>query len=53
MRDMGSVLGLAKSPQEGMATHSVFLHGKFHGEEPGYSYSPWGYTESRHKGDVK
>ena len=36
MRDVGSVLGLAKSPQEGMVTHSSVLAWKIPWtEEPG------------------
>ena len=40
MRDVGSVLGFAKSPQEGMATHSSVLAWKIPWtEEPGWLQS--------------
>ena len=30
---------------EGMATHSVFLSGEFHGQRSLAGYSPWGLNE--------
>ena len=32
--------------EEEMATHSVFLAGKLHGQRNLASYSPWGHRES-------
>ena len=32
--------------KKGMATHSVFLLGEFHGHRSLVSYSPWGHKES-------
>ena len=38
--DLGSIPGLVRSLEEGMATHSIFLPGEFHGtEEPGWIQS--------------
>ena len=38
-----------KDPQEkGMATHAVFLHGKFHGQRSLAGYSPWGCKRVGH-----
>ena len=31
---------------KGMATHSVFLLGEFHGQRSLAGYSPWGHNES-------
>ena len=44
--DLGSIRGLVRSLEEGMATHSIFLHGEFHGQRSLDGYSPWGCTES-------
>ena len=38
--DLGSIHGLGRSPLEGMATHSIFLPGEFHGQRSLVSYSP-------------
>ena len=31
--------------EEGMATHSLFLPGEFHGQRSLAGYSPWGHKE--------
>ena len=42
--DLGSVPGLGRFPVEGMATHSIFLPGEFHGQRTLAGYSPWDHT---------
>ena len=42
----GSIPGLVRSLEEGMATPSIFLPGEFHGQRSLDGYSPWGCTES-------
>ena len=44
-RDLGSIPGLGRSPEEGMATHSSILAGKSHGERSLAGYSPWSCKE--------
>ena len=39
-------LGWEDPLEEGMATHSRILPGKFHGQRSLANYSPWGYRES-------
>ena len=46
VRDVGSIPGLGRSLGEGMATHSVFLPGEFHGQRSLAGYSPWSCQES-------
>ena len=46
VRDVGSIPGLGRSLGEGMATHSVFLPGEFHGQRSLAGYSPWTQKES-------
>ena len=43
--DPGAVPGSGRSLEKGMAAHSVFLPGKFHGQRSLVGYSPWGHTE--------
>ena len=38
---MGSIPGLRKSLEKGMATHSSILAGEFHGQRRLAGYSPW------------
>ena len=38
-------LGQQYPMEEEMATHSVFLPGKFHGQRRLVGYSPWGHKE--------
>ena len=42
---MGSSLGQQDPVEEEMATHSVFLPGKSHGQRSLVGYSPWGHKE--------
>ena len=44
--DPGAVPGSGRSLEKGMAAHSVFLPGKFHGQRSLVGYSPWGCKES-------
>ena len=44
MGDLGSILGLGRSPGE-ENTHQLFLPGEFHTEEPGGLHSSWGHKE--------
>ena len=37
--------GLEDPLEKGMATHSVFLAGEFHGQRSLVGYSPWGHKE--------
>ena len=39
-------LGWEYPLEKGMATHSSFLPGKFHGQRSLVGYSPWGCKES-------
>ena len=39
-------LGWEHPLEEQMATHSIFLLGKFHGQRSLEGYSPWGCKES-------
>ena len=39
-------LGQEDPLEKEMATHSIFLPGKFHGQRNLVSYSPWGCIES-------
>ena len=43
--DPGSVPGLGRSLEKGMAAHSSIL-GEFHGQRNLAGYSPWGQKES-------
>ena len=38
-------LGQEDPMEKGMATHSVFLPGKLHGQRSLVGYSPWDYKE--------
>ena len=38
-------LGREDPLEKGMATHSVFLPGEFHGQRSLVGYSPWGHKE--------
>ena len=38
-------LGLVDAAEEKMATHSIFLAGKFRGQRSLVGYSPWGCKE--------
>ena len=38
-------LGQEDPMEKGMATHSVFLPGKLHGQRSLVGYSPWGHKE--------
>ena len=44
--DMGSIPGLERSPEEGMATHSITLAGKISWIEETGGYSPWDCKQS-------
>ena len=45
--DLGSVLGLGRSPGEGNSLPTpVFLPGEFHRQRSLAGYSPWGHKES-------
>ena len=45
--DMGSIPGLGRSPEGGIATHSsIFLPGEPHGQRSLAGFSPWGRKES-------
>ena len=46
LRDMVRSLGQEDPLEKEMATHSVFLPGKFHGQRSLVEYSPWGWKES-------
>ena len=46
IKDAGSISGLGRSPEEGMATHSVPLPGKSHGRRSLVGYSPRGRKQS-------
>ena len=39
-------LGQDDPLEKGLATHSVFLPGEFHGQRSLIGYSPWGHKES-------
>ena len=43
--DVSLILGLGRSLEEEMATHSSIL-GEFHGQRSLVGYSPWGHKES-------
>ena len=43
--DLGSIPGLGRSPEKGMATHSSVLAGEFYGQRSLAGYSPWGRKE--------
>ena len=43
---LGSIPGLGRSLEKGMATSQVFLHGEFHGQRSLESCSPRGLQES-------
>ena len=43
--DLGSIPGLGRSLEKGMATTPVFLPGEFHGLRSLVGYSPWGHKE--------
>ena len=43
-------LGWEDPLEEEMATHSVFLLGKSHGQRSLVGYSPWGHERVRHEG---
>ena len=43
---LGSIPGLGRSLEKGMATSQVFLHGEFHGQRSLESCSPRGRQES-------
>ena len=45
IRDVGSIPGLERSPEKGMATIPVFLPGESHGQRRLAGYSPWGRKE--------
>ena len=44
--DLGSISGLGRFPVEGMAAHSIFLPGEFHGQRSLAGYSPWDHNKS-------
>ena len=44
--DLGSIPGLGRSLEKGMATSQVFLHGEFHGQRSLESYNPRHCKES-------
>ena len=47
LRDLGSIPGLGKSPEEGNGNPlQYFLPGKSHGQRNLADYSPYGRTES-------
>ena len=39
-------LGQEDALEKGMATHSIFLPGEFHGQRSLVGHSPWGHKES-------
>ena len=39
-------LGQEDTLEKGIATHSIFLSGEFHGQRSLVGYSPWGCKES-------
>ena len=41
----GLTLGQDDPLEKGLATHSVFLPGEFHGQRSLIGYSPWGFKE--------
>ena len=41
-------LGWEDPLERGMATHSIFLPGKSHGQRSLVGYSPWGHKRARH-----
>ena len=41
-------LGWEDPLERGMATHSIFLPGKSHGQRNLVGYSPWGHKRIRH-----
>ena len=43
--DVGSIPGSERSPEKEMATHSVILPGKSHGQRSLVGYSPWSHKE--------
>ena len=43
--DAGSIPGLSRSPEEGMATHSSILAKEIHGQRSLAGYSPEGHEE--------
>ena len=44
-RDMGSVPGLGRSQEKGMATHPIILAEEFQGEKSLVGYSTWDHKE--------
>ena len=46
--DSGSIPGLGRSPEEGMATHSSILAWRIPWTEEPAGYSPWGHKRVRH-----
>ena len=44
--DLGLILGVGRSPEEGKGYQSNFLAGEFHGQKSLEGYSPWGRKES-------
>ena len=44
--EAGLIPGLKDPVEEGVATHSIFLPGKSHGQKGLEGYSPWGHKES-------
>ena len=47
--DMGSILGLGRSPEEGNGNPLQYsVHGKFHGQRCLVSYNPRGHKRVRH-----
>ena len=46
VKDAVSILGLGRSQEEEMATHSSILLGESHGQQSLTRYSLWGHTES-------
>ena len=44
--DTVQTLGMEEPPEEGRATHPVFLPGESHGQLSLVSYSPWGRKDS-------
>ena len=43
--DVGVIPGSGRSPEKGMATHSLFLSGESHGQRSLMGYNPWGCKE--------
>ena len=43
--EAGLIPGLKDPVEEGVATHSIFLPGKSHGQKGLEGYSPWGHKE--------